>query len=369
MKKKTRSKSRFWGRIRQFLPYVAVFLAILSVAKIGADTKLANNSSLNMQNFVENGYNVSADQLSELYVVASLSSSFNLASVETVSGNYVTVSVMKEISQTSTDLIEKPNFVGTNISRGVQTYTVKDGETMASIAAAFGLTTDQIRWSNDLKTTDVSPGQTLVLPVGVAGIVYTVKAGDTPESLAEKYGSNAAEIVAYNDLETSALTEGMQIVLPGGVLPETERPEYVAPVRYYYTYYGSTSDRQNLYIVYENIPYSGANNMGWGQCTYYAWWWRAAHGNPLPGSEGDWGHARYWASHAAAIGMRVDRTPSVGAVFQTTGSSPYGHVGIVVGINSDGSIVVREMNYGGRINIVTESTIPANIVGNFNYIH
>ena len=197
MKKKTRSKSRFWGRIRQFLPYVAVFLAILSVAKIGADTKLANNSSLNVNNIASDDYNVSADQLSELYVVASLSSSFNLASVETVSGNYVTVSVMKEISQTSTDLIEKPNFVGTNISRGVQTYTVKDGETMASIAAAFGLTTDQIRWSNDLKTTDVSPGQTLVLPVGVAGIVYTVKAGDTPDSLAQKYGSNAAEIIAY----------------------------------------------------------------------------------------------------------------------------------------------------------------------------
>ena len=367
MKKKTRSKSRFWGRIRQLLPYVAVFLAILSVAKIGADTKLANNSSLNVNNIASDDYNVSADQLSELYVVASLSSSFNLASVETVSGNYVTVSVMKEISQTSTDLIEKPNFVGTNISRGVQTYTVKDGETMASIAAAFGLTTDQIRWSNDLKTTDVSPGQTLVLPVGVAGIVYTVKAGDTPESLAEKYGSNAAEIIAYNDLETSALTEGMQIVLPGGVLPEIERPEYVAPVTYTtYRYYGSTSDRQNVWVVATNFWDGSYNPMTAGQCTWYAWWWRAKYGNPLP--SGMKGNANVWDSVLRGYGYRVDRTPEVGAVFQTS-AGWYGHVGIVVGINNDGSIVVREMNYGYRAYVVTESTIPANIVGNFNYIH
>ena len=64
----------------------------------------------------------------------------------------------------------------------------------------------------------------------------------------------------------------------------------------------------------------------------------------------------------------MDRTPEVGAVFQTS-AGWYGHVGIVVGINNDGSIVVREMNYGYRAYVVTESTIPANIVGNFNYIH
>lgn len=368
MKKKNRSKSRFWHYARQILPYVATFLVILGVAKVGADTKLANNGNLNVNNIASDDYNVSADQLSELYVVASLSSSFNLASVETVSGNYVTVSVMKEISQTSTDLIEKPNFVGTNISRGVQTYTVKDGETMESIAAAFGLTTDQIRWSNDLKDTSLSPGQTLVLPVGVAGIVYTVKSGDTPESLAEKYDSSAAEIIAYNDLETSNLTEGMQIVLPGGVLPETERPEYVPPVTYTYTYsyYGSTSDRQNVWVVATNFWNNSYNPMTAGQCTWYAWWWRANYGNPLP--SGMKGNANVWDVVLRNAGYRVDRTPEVGAVFQTS-AGWYGHVGIVVGINNDGSIVVREMNYGYRTYVVTEATIPANIVGNFNYIH
>ena len=103
-----------------------------------------------------------------------------------------------------------------------------------------------------------------------------------------------------------------------------------------------------------------------GQCTWYAWWWRAKYGNPLP--SGMKGNANVWDSVLRGYGYRVDRTPEVGAVFQTS-AGWYGHVGIVVGINNDGSIVVREMNYGYRAYVVTESTIPANIVGNFNYIH
>lgn len=349
----------------KFLPYAAAFLAILGIAKVGSDSKNdLNNDSLNMNAFAASDYDVSADQLSALYVVANVSDSLNLASVETVASNYVMVSVMKEISQTSTDKIEKPNLVNTNFSRGVQNYVVNEGETMATIAARNGLTTDQIRWSNGLKTTDLSAGQVLKLPT-VAGIVYTTKAGDTPETLASKYGSSAERIIAYNDLEGVALSEGAQIVLPGGVLPTTERPEYVAPV-YNYNYFGSTSERQNIHVVYEPVSGAYGNAMVYGQCTYYTWWKRGAIGRPLPTSlRGD---AKYWAVNLARLGYTVDRNPEVGAIFQTT-TGVYGHVGVVIAVNGDGSIVVREMNYAWRWNTVTESTIPANVVRNFNYIH
>lgn len=349
----------------KLLPYVAMFLVILGVAKVGAETKndpTADN--INMNTMAASDYNVSADQLSTLYVVANLSGSFDLASTDSVAGNYVTASVMKGISQTTTDKIEKPNLINTNLSRGVQTHVVENGETMDSIARKYGLSTDQIRWSNGLKTTNINPGDTLKIP-SVAGIVYTAKAGDTPESLASRYGSSAERIVAANDLEGVGITEGAQIVLPGGVLPTTERPEYVAPTRTY-TYYGSTSERQNMHRVYENVTNAYGNSMTRGQCTWYAWWKRGEMGRPLPTSlRGD---AKYWAANARALGLVVDRTPEVGAVFQTT-SGWYGHVGIVIGVNPDGSILVREMNYGYRAGVIMESTIPANVVGNFNYIH
>lgn len=371
MMKKTKKRG-FLRFIGQLVPYVAVFLAIYSLADLGTKNKAsAESTSLNVNAIADNNYSVSADQISELYIVASLSSSLDLASVDTVSGNYMTVQVMKEVAQTSTDKIEKPNLIDTNISRGVQSYVVRDGDTIESIASKFGLTVDQVRWSNNLKNTDVEVGKVLNLS-NIPGIVYTVKSGDTVTSLATKYGSASEQIIAVNDLEGSEVSEGMQIVLPGGVLPVTERPEYVAPVTTYsygYTYYGATSDRIGMHQVYENVNSGYGNRMSPGQCTWYAWWWRATSPlsqGPLP--SGLLGNARDWARNAAALGSRVDRSPEVGAVFQTN-NGWYGHVGVVLAVNPDGSILVREMNYGYRAYSITEATIPANAVRNFTYIH
>lgn len=371
MKRRAKQEHKFRRFLGQLLPYVAVFLVILGVAKVGSEDKAgASSSSLNLTAMAESNYNVSADQLSELYVVASLSDSFSLASTDTVASNYVAVSLLSEISQTSATKIEKPSLVNTNISRGIQYYTVSEGESLASIAARFKLTTDQVRWSNGLKTTTVAAGTVLKIPT-VAGITYTVKAGDTVEGLAAKYNSTAERIIAYNDLEGQALSVGALIVLPGGVLPVTERPEYVAPVRNY-TYAGSSSSRLNLQEVTGqfniSLMYGNGNPGQPGQCTWFAWWWRHTQPQSLGTLPGGLSHARYWATTSSITrSFRVDRTPAVGAVFQTT-SGTYGHVGVVTGVNADGSIEILEMNFIGPYRI-DRATIPANMVGNFNYIH
>lgn len=376
----TTKKRGFFRTIGRVVPYLAAAALVFGIAKVGSEDK--NNvgaASINM-NAMSASNSVSADQLSELYMVASISSSFSLASTDVVSGNYVMANVLKDISQTSTDRIEKPGYVAVSYSPGIETYIVSEGETMDSIAARLSaeyrtqLTTDQIRWSNGLKTTDVYVGQTLSIPK-TAGIVYTVKTGDTPESLASRYGAQADRIISYNNLEDTGLVNGMSIVLPGGSLPLTERPEYV-PV-YNYSYYGATSDRQDLTRVYEPVTNAYGNPMAWGQCTYYVWWKRGEMGMPLDKNAffntPTWnrthnGDARNWAAIASEMGMLVDNTPSVGAIFQTPYGT-YGHVGIVLRILDDGSLIVREMNYLYMWNVITESTIPANIVGNFNYIH
>lgn len=379
MRKKTK-EHKFLHAIGRFLPYLASAVMIFALAKYGSDDKLnPENTSLNMNAMAANNYSVSADQLSELYVVASISSSLSLASTDAVSGNYVAASVLKGISQTSADKIEKPGYTPVSYSPGISNYIVSEGETMESIAQKLSaeyrtnLTTDQIRWSNNLKTTNVTVGQALSIPK-TSGIVYTVKSGDTVETLATRYGAQADRIVSYNNLEETGLVDGSFIVLPGGTLPLTERPEYV-PV-YTYSYYGSTSDRQDMRVVYEAVTTGYGNKMVWGQCTYYAWWWRATSPyslGPLP--ENLIGDAKYWAMNVQnplVVGygntLRVDKTPEVGAVFQTA-NGWYGHVGVVLKVLDDGSLIVREMNYGYRSNVVTESIIPANVVGSFNYIH
>lgn len=353
--------------LRKTLPYILVGLITLLVAFFGSLDKKNNGVSLSLDTFAANDYNVSVDQMSELYVVADLSDALGLASATDVASNYVITNTMHDSGQTSNGKLEKPSLTNISASRGVVEYVVKEGETMESIAAARGLTTDQIRWSNNLKTTDLSPDTTLYLP-STPGIVYTVKADESIESIAEKYGSTSAEIIALNDLEVSGATEGTKIVIKDGSLPEKERPEYVPPAprptytTYTYTYLGSSSERQNIEVI--GFFYNLGGPYGAGQCTQWAWYKWQQNGRTVPTN---WGNANTWAAMAAASGYQVDRTPSAGAIIQS-GSGWYGHVGYVEALNPDGSIVISEMNYGIPFRAI-RSTIPASYVGNFNYIH
>ena len=352
-------------KLQGMIPYFAVGILTLLLVFFGSIDKRNSDVTLSLAAFAADDFKISVDQLSELYVVADLSDALGLASASDVASNYVVTTTMYDSGQTSsTGKLEKPNLTDISASRGVIEYTVAEGDSMDSIAAKYKVTTDDIRWSNGLKTTDVSPGTTLYIP-STSGIVYTVKSGDTVESIVEKYGSSAEEIIALNDLEVSGLSEGTRIVIKGGSLPETERPEYVAPVRvtrptytntYTYTYLGSTSERQNIEVV------GYFYNIGGGQCVNWASHMRPDLGGLMLGN------ANAWARNAAARGYAVDRTPSAGAIFQTS-SGWYGHVGYVEGVNADGSITVTEMNYGYVPYRVIRATIPASAVVNFNYIH
>ncbi|MBQ6375778.1 LysM peptidoglycan-binding domain-containing protein [Candidatus Saccharibacteria bacterium] len=352
-------------KLRKALPYVITGVVTILVAFLGSLGKTDSGTTLSLNAFAANDYKISVDQLSELYMVADLSDALGLASATDVASNYVLTTSMYDAGQTATGKLEKPNITNLAVSRGVIEYTVKEGETMETIAARYGVTTDQIRWSNDKKTTEVNAGDLLYIP-SVGGIVYTVKADDTIDSIVDKYGSNATEIIALNDLEKSGISEGMRIVIKGGELPETERPEYEPPVvvrTYYYTYLGNTSERQN--IEYLGAYYGLGGPYAAGQCTQWAWYKRQLLGDDLPSTLGN---ANTWAARAGAVGYVVSSVPVAGAVFQTS-SGWYGHVGYVEAVNGDGSIVVTEMNYNYSPFSVIRATIPASSVGNFNYIY
>jgi len=353
-------------KIKQILPYFVTGAITLVLVFVGSIDKKNAGATLSLDSFAENDYKVSVDQLSELYVVADLSDAIGLASASDVASNYVVTLSMYDAGQTSTGKIEKPTITDVDILRGVIVWTVKEGETMESIAASVGkgVTTDDIRWSNDMKETAVSVGDTLYVP-SAHGIVHIVEEGDTADSIAETYGSNATEILHLNDLETTGLVAGRPIFVKGGTLPETERPEYVPPVvtYYYYTYLGNTASRQNIEVVgwFYNLggPYAP------GQCTQWAWYKWQTIGRDVPTS---WGNAYSWGVNAAAQGYTVDHNPVAGAIFQSS-SGWYGHVGYVEAVNPDGSILASEMNYNYQPFRAIQSTIPAASAASLWYIH
>lgn len=303
----------------------------------------------------------SVDQLVATNVAAGIAERAELPIATNVANLSVSLSAASQLAQNENDIVSKPQIVQIAAdSRAITQYTAVAGDTVQTVAQKFGINANTVKWANNLSSDAVEAGKQLVI-LPVDGVLYTIKPGDTLESIATKYQSSVAAIVSYNDLELGGLTHVSQVIIPGGVLPENERPGYVAP---------SAAVSQGSYsggystINAQIASASAGNRYAFGNCTWYAYERRVQLGLPV-GSF--WGNAATWAMYAQAAGYLVNNTPSVGAIMQNGGG--YGHVAIVESVNSDGSITISEMNYAGNFNRVTSRTVGASSVGSFNYIH
>ncbi len=109
------------------------------------------------------------------------------------------------------------------------TYTIQPGDSIASIAAAFGISPDYIFWNNPEVGNDpdfVIAGQELLIP-SVDGIIYRVKLGDTLSDIAAFYKISVQDIIAFgpNGLASAdSVIEGITLVLPGAMPPPPPPP-------------------------------------------------------------------------------------------------------------------------------------------------
>ncbi len=298
----------------------------------------------------------SIDQIVAADVATNVAQLAQLPVQTSVQSLSISLAAKAELSQTDNNFLTKPQIVQENSGRAaISSYKSQSGDTVQSVAAKFSISEDTVRWANGLTSDAIQAGRDMSI-AGITGIIYTVKSGDEAAGLADKYKADKDRIVTYNNLELSGLVAGHKIVIPDGILPENERPGYRAPTRARATITYS-SVRQTVYA---------GNRYAYGYCTYYAYNRRAELGRPI-GS--NWGNASSWARYARDAGFKVDKTPAPGAVFQTTaGWGGAGHVGIVERVNSDGSFVTSEMNYG-RWNSVSSRTISAGEAGQYFYIH
>lgn len=111
----------------------------------------------------------------------------------------------------------------------VSDYTVKEGDTLSSISAKFGVSIDSIKWANpSINWQKVKPGVSVSIPP-VTGVVYKVKPGDTVYSIAKKFQTDAQGIVdfpmnTFSDDETFALVAGQTLIVPDGVMSDEAAP-------------------------------------------------------------------------------------------------------------------------------------------------
>lgn len=103
----------------------------------------------------------------------------------------------------------------------ISVYEVKKGDSLATVAKLFGVSKNTIIWANDLKSQNISPGDTLII-LPMTGIKHTVKKGDTVSSIARKYKADTDDIAKFNGVAVnSKLSVGDVILVPEGELAVT----------------------------------------------------------------------------------------------------------------------------------------------------
>lgn len=159
-------------------------------------------------------------------------------------------------------------------------YTVEKGDTLSTIAEKFGISTETIRWANNLINDNITVGDSLrILPV--TGIAHKVAKGESVYTIAKKLDSDPQKIVdfPFNDFanpETFSLVEGQILIVPDGVKP-AEQPTF----------------RRQVYIASGPVTISGLG-FTWpvrGIVSQFATWYHmaldiaAAFGAPVVASQ------------------------------------------------------------------------------------
>lgn len=313
-------------------------LTVVAVAILFVLHNQNHGSTAVQQNSVTSNSNTQAanplDTLSAADIAVTAARMTNLAEATSVKNQADSVAADLNTHVVDDAVVAKPQILSSVIKTkaDIKDYTVQAGDTLASLATKFGVTSDSIKWSNGLTGTTLKPGTSLAISPINDGIVYTVVSGDTADSLATKFSANKDQITTFNDAEVSGLKVGERIVVPGGSI--------APPVVTSYT----PSFAFGVSAVY------GSNGYDYGWCTYYVAAQRILRGNPVPSNLGN---AYSWYITAQRAGLPTGTTPAAGAVMVLYGgpSSPSNHVAIVEQVNDDGSFWISEMNAFGQVSM------------------
>ena len=103
-------------------------------------------------------------------------------------------------------------------SSGTNSYVVKSGDTLWSIAKKFGVSVDDLKEKNNLTSNALSINQVLLIPTTeeepvTTGEYYTVVAGDNLYAIARRFGLTVDELKSLNHLTSNNLSIGQKLLV------------------------------------------------------------------------------------------------------------------------------------------------------------
>lgn len=116
----------------------------------------------------------------------------------------------------------------------LDTYVVKKGDSLYSIAKQFNTTIGALKAINELTGNILQPGQILRLPNFITFntdpndiIIYKISKGDSLYSIAKKFGVSVNDIINYNQLANTLLSVNQQLLIPVNKVVESGKDPHI----------------------------------------------------------------------------------------------------------------------------------------------
>lgn len=178
------------------------------------ELKNANNLSSNLlsvgQNLIIPGKETQAT--GDEYVVKKGDTLYSIARKYNTS-----VDNLKSINNITTDSLAIGQIIKlpSTSSTASDTYIVKKGDSLYSIARTYNTSVDKLKEINNLTSNALAIGQVLKLPSSNASenVVYTVKKGDNLYSIAREYETTVDAIKKLNNITSNTLSIGQKLLL------------------------------------------------------------------------------------------------------------------------------------------------------------
>ena len=183
-----------------------------TVEKLKSANNLKTNTLSVGQKLVIPSISVSPE-VSDTYIVQKGDSLWSIANKFNM-----TVSELKNLNNLTNNLLSIGQVlkIKDSSNNGKITYTVQKGDSLWVIANKYGITTEELKSYNNLKSNLLSIGQLLKIPQGKTSTenIYTVKKGDSLWTIANRYNTTVEKIKVLNNLTSNLLSIGQHLKIP-----------------------------------------------------------------------------------------------------------------------------------------------------------